>query len=292
MLKHRLPTGAVLIALSLLLGWLDALAEHRWNVRGLALALVMAPIAAISGVELASMLRAVGGRLSDRLGGASAVAGLVVGAIASITRANHAASEVITPLTALWLAIALVWMSRHKHTDGAMVGAAGAMLIFMYLGLLPSYYLVIRQRETIWTVITIILTVKSCDIGAYFVGSTLGRRKLIPWLSPGKTWVGLLGGLAVASLVSALIAWLSQRTQIGEAVQFPLGPLPAAGFGALLAGVGQAGDLAVSLFKRDANQKDTSARLPGMGGVLDVIDSLIFVAPAAAWILIIIESTL
>jgi phosphatidate cytidylyltransferase len=281
-LKHRLPTGAVLIALMLLVGWLDGRAEVLWSVQGIVLAFVMTPIVVLAGIELAGLCCGAGVKMSASMGGASAFVGFAVGSAAALShRQGLSLAGVILPLgIAGWLAASLIWSARHRRTDGAMLSIAGAMLLFLYLGVIPAQYLAIRQRETAWTVIAIILIVKSCDIGAYFVGSAIGKRKLIPWLSPGKTWEGLLGGIATSALLAALIAWLSCNTKLGVSLAFPVTPIVAAGIGAVLAVIGQAGDLAVSLFKRDAGVKDTAAIIPGM----------IFVAPAASWIFIVLHT--
>jgi phosphatidate cytidylyltransferase len=104
---------------------------------------------------------------------------------------------------------------------------------------------------------------------------------MIPWLSPGKTWEGLAGGVAFAALVGGLLAlgslsWL----QTSDHVPIWLGVM----CGVVFAIVGQFGDLTMSLLKRGAGLKDSSRVLPGLGGVLDVIDSPLMVAPVAFWI--------
>jgi phosphatidate cytidylyltransferase len=117
--------------------------------------------------------------------------------------------------------------------------------------------------------------VKSTDIGAYFGGRALGRHKLIPWLSPGKTWEGLVCGVLTAGLVGALLArWIHLPT-------FPLPWWKGFVFGMVIGGIGQLGDLLESLMKRDAEVKDSGKLIPGFGGVLDVIDSPLLAAPFA-----------
>ncbi|MEL7238219.1 MAG: phosphatidate cytidylyltransferase, partial [Planctomycetota bacterium] len=102
-------------------------------------------------------------------------------------------------------------------------------------------------------------------------GKSLGKHKLIPFLSPGKTWEGLAGGVVTAALVGAACApGLDLLTWWKGAI-----------FGAVIGVVGQAGDLLESLMKRDADVKDSSQLLPGFGGVLDVIDSPLVAAPVA-----------
>ncbi len=286
MLKHRLPTGAALIALAILIAWLDQWIESKWSIRGLALAVAAAPLLTLAALELSTMLRAVGTRIPRGLAGASALAGFLTGAVSAMSSAGADTRFLITPLLALWLIVTLVCVSWHRRTEGALLGAAGAVLIFAYLGLIPAYFLVLRQHTTAWTLMSIILIVKSCDMGAYFTGRAIGRRKLIPWLSPGKTWEGLIGGVVVSAGVAALISWIGRSGGGSEWLAFPVSPIPALALGAALALIGQFGDLAASLFKRDSGLKDASATLPGLGGVLDVIDSLIFAAPAAHWLIV------
>jgi phosphatidate cytidylyltransferase len=120
-----------------------------------------------------------------------------------------------------------------------------------------------------------------CDTGAYFTGRAIGRHKLIVWLSPGKTWEGLIGGVITSSLVGLLFAWLSQRfLSPGDHVPLHLGAI----WGCIFGLVGQFGDLMKSLLKRGAGIKDSSSLLPGLGGVLDVLDSPLMVAPVAYWL--------
>ncbi len=115
----------------------------------------------------------------------------------------------------------------------------------------------------------LILVSKSGDIGAYFIGTKMGRRSLIPRISPKKTVEGMLGGLAFSVFVSlACSSFL--RT-------FPLMNLLVLGL--VLGALAQIGDLSESLIKRDCAVKDSGKTLPGLGGVLDIIDSLLFTAP-------------
>jgi phosphatidate cytidylyltransferase len=110
---------------------------------------------------------------------------------------------------------------------------------------------------------------------------------MIPWLSPGKTWEGVAGGLAVSALVGALGRWLlvSQGLLVPTALNGHLAWVLLGGAiaGLIFGGVGQVGDLMASLLKRDAGVKDSGSTVPGFGGVLDVIDSPLLVAPVAYW---------
>jgi phosphatidate cytidylyltransferase len=180
----------------------------------------------------------------------------------------------IIVFTMLSAALRRAW---GKHTQEAITAMAGTVLAMMYLGGLAWFLVALRVKHSnhftgsTMTVVMILLTVKFTDIGAYFGGRALGRHKLIPWLSPGKTWEGLACGMLTAGLVGALCApWVFS-------VSWPKGLI----FGIMIGGVGQLGDLLESLMKRDAEVKDSSHLIPGFGGVLDVIDSPLLAAPFA-----------
>lgn len=114
------------------------------------------------------------------------------------------------------------------------------------------------------------------DIGAYAVGRTMGRHKLIPSVSPGKTVEGAVGGL----VASVLVAWLYVRFVLTSA-QLGFTPLGLSVFAVAVSMAAQIGDLAESLIKREAGVKDSSRIIPGHGGVLDRFDSLLFVLPVS-----------
>ena len=167
----------------------------------------------------------------------------------------------------------------------------GATLGYGYL-LRYHPYAVGRAAGAALLALPLILTWTS-DIGAYFVGRALGRRKLIPAVSPGKTWAGAIGALVACMLV----AWVYQRWVLVPYATLALRPLApafaASGaliFGAVVSVAAQVGDLAESLIKRESGVKDSSHLIPGHGGVLDRLDSLFFVLPVAYlafdWLLI------
>ena len=176
----------------------------------------------------------------------------------------------------LLAALRRAWM---KQTQEAIVRMAGTVLATLYLGGLAWFLIALRVkhsetggfRGSTMIIVMILLVVKFTDIGAYFGGRALGRRKLIPWLSPGKTWEGLFFGLLTAGGVAMLCAkWIE-----------PLVWWKALLFGIIIGGIGQIGDLLESLMKRDAEVKDSGKLIPGFGGVLDVIDSPLLAAPFA-----------
>ncbi len=208
---------------------------------------------------------------------------------------QNALAVYATLFVILFLA-SLVRFSWGGNTEGAVTAGAAVLFGMMYLGVLPGFYLAIRQWHSAWVVVAVMLITKSCDIGAYFTGRAIGKHKLIPWLSPGKTWEGLAGGLVFSTVLSTvLVMWANQagmwtyEVSIGygytQDVPYELwwwfGPLA----GLLLGLLGQFGDLVASLFKRDAGVKDSGSTVPGFGGILDVLDSPIVVAPVAYWLL-------
>ncbi len=129
-----------------------------------------------------------------------------------------------------------------------------------------------------WLLWYTICVVKITDIGAYFIGSAFGKRKLFERISPAKTWEGVIGGALCGVLMSLAFYFFSKDT-FAYAVQFS--SLDAIILGILLSVAGIVGDLFESLLKRSAGTKDASSLIPGMGGLLDVLDSILFAAPIA-----------
>ena len=129
------------------------------------------------------------------------------------------------------------------------------------------------------------------DTGAYCCGSLLGRHKLFPRISPGKSWEGSIGGGLITVLVSQVIVWLGPSTILadGTAVVFGLTALQWAGFALVVVVFGTWGDLVESLLKRTLGVKDSGNILPGHGGMLDRFDSSLLAIPAAAAYLLTLE---
>jgi phosphatidate cytidylyltransferase len=126
-----------------------------------------------------------------------------------------------------------------------------------------------------------VLLTWSSDTGAYFVGRLVGRTKLMPAVSPAKTVEGALGGVAL----SVIMCFVFVRTLLVPQGQLGLSPTGMVLFGIAIAVAAQLGDLFESLLKREAHVKDSSGLLPGHGGFLDRVDSLLFVLPVAALLL-------
>lgn len=196
--------------------------------------------------------------------------------------------------TLIWLTLALAgaaWLvARRRHPEHAIGDIGVTLLTVLYLGFLAQYLLRLRLSGPAggWLLLYAVGVVKMCDIGAWFTGRSFGRRKLIEWLSPKKTVEGLAGGVIASCLVAVLAAWLVRSSSsASDALRdaFP-GHGRALAFGLLAALVGQAGDLLESLFKRDAQVKDSAAAIPSFGGVLDILDSPLLAAPVACWVLL------
>lgn len=182
-----------------------------------------------------------------------------------------------------WPATVVIIFIRQftrENTFEALGGVATTLFGLAYIAALFSYLFYIRTidpRQGAWLVCYLILVTKMGDAGAYVVGNLIGRHTLIERISPKKTVEGLIGAVGVSALTAVAAA-----PMLGRAI----GPWLSLCLGVFLGVVGQLGDLAESLLKRDCQVKDTSVLLPGLGGVLDVIDSLLFTAPLFYGILI------
>lgn len=156
---------------------------------------------------------------------------------------------------------------------------AGGTLTFAYL--LRHHRFVASAEAGAALVLFPVVVTWASDIGAYFAGRAIGGAKLMPSVSPGKTRAGAWGAL----VTSAGVAWAYNRYALPHFAQMHLLTLVAVAFGLVVSAVGQVGDLAESMFKREANVKDSSHLLPGHGGVLDRLDSVYFALPVAYLVL-------
>jgi phosphatidate cytidylyltransferase len=186
-------------------------------------------------------------------------------------------------LAAAVMVVFVAEMAAFREPGRSVMRAALAIWLFAYVGLLPSFLAQLRWEGPTLAHSTAALTLaifvpKCCDIGAYFTGRLIGRHRMTPVLSPKKTWEGAAGGLIAAVVVSALL------DRLGPAQVLRGNLAIEAGFGLTVGMAGMLGDLAESLVKRDFQHKDASQALPGYGGVLDVVDAILFAAPvASAW---------
>ena len=182
------------------------------------------------------------------------------------------------------IVIIFIRQFTRANTFEALGGLATTLFGLAYIAALFSYLFYIRTidievdpQRGAWLVLFLILVTKMGDVGAYVVGNLMGRRTLIARISPRKTLEGFIGAVIVSGLTSMAAASMLGR---------PVGPVRALLLGLFLGICGQLGDLAESLLKRDCQVKDTGALIPGLGGVLDAIDSLLFTAPLFYGILI------
>ncbi len=178
------------------------------------------------------------------------------------------------PLVVFFLGFLVIFALHFQQKDGAVVDLSvssfGLLYIAVPMGMLLGILYISPMGR--WWIAYLLVVTKITDIGAYFAGSLWGRRKLAPHISPGKTVEGAIFGLISAVAASYAFHFLSQGSR------FQLTTLEWVSFGLILGAIGQFGDLSESLLKRDANKKDSNA-LPGLGGVLDAVDSLLFNTP-------------
>ncbi len=188
------------------------------------------------------------------------------------------------------LAAFLGEMHRYERPGEVMERLGLTVFALAYVGVLLSFVAQMRLLgpETgpmgAWGVpalASLVITVKMCDVGAYTFGRLLGKHKMSPVLSPGKTWEGALGGVTFACLGG----WLSLNLLSPSMGVTPRSSWVFVVYGVLIGVTGIFGDLAESLVKRDTGRKDSSAWMPGFGGVLDLLDSVLYAAPVAflAW---------
>jgi phosphatidate cytidylyltransferase len=187
---------------------------------------------------------------------------------------------------ALWCILLLVITSNffrilayhdlRKGLDSCM----GTILGIVYVPLLWSFvvrlFLVGDLSKPGWAAFYAILCMKMADSGGYFFGTRFGKNKLAPTISPKKSWEGLGGGIVFCMAIN--IVWLVvSQGRINSAISFSLGHALVLGF--LFPIVGTLGDLVESIFKRAVDVKDSNTMVYGLGGILDMIDSILFAAP-------------
>jgi phosphatidate cytidylyltransferase len=263
----RVATALVLLPVVLWLLWIG----------GLPFALLVSGAAAVCAWELNELAEQQPGGASPparrrRVRGgviASTAAAFLLPITEGLEVHGFTARGILGALVMVALADALLFdpdLARAPQRVGtAVLGAA-------YPGILLAMVVRLRQMPdgVAWLILTLVVTWLN-DTGAYFAGRAYGSRKLYPRISPSKTWEGALGGLA-ASVLGALavkgLGWLPQLPWWGSVV-----------VGAGAAVLGPVGDLSESMLKRAYGAKDSSALLPGHGGLLDRVDALLFTAP-------------
>ena len=300
MLRWRLISAAVILAILLTIVWLD----YKRVVFGVPGAWLLPVLLAVSMLATAEVLRLLEANGHRPIGWLVYAGNLLIPLTAALVAVFELAGLMFPagsplgpfgwPVVALALSAAAILigeMARFTRPGTAIVNAALAIFTLVYIGLLISFWSYLRLfHDNQWglaALFSTLLIVKMADTGAFAFGKNFGRTKMMPILSPGKTWEGALGGIATACLTSwAFFAYIAP--QIVDSAAYVEPPLWAAlTYGLLLAVAGMVGDLAESLLKRDMQRKDSSTWLPGLGGVLDIIDAVLIAAPVAwlCWVL-------
>ena len=277
MLKYRLIFGTLMtiffVGVVIFGGWLDGSITTGTNddkpVKATILCILIALLAIPAQMEFAKLAKAKNLKIF-----------LPVSIIASILFATawyQLQIVKIDPLKYTFFLAAFVFgaVFLYQHiffgTTQAIANCGVNYLSIVYIGVFSAFVLAIGVDFGTWPVLMFVLTVKASDIGAYTIGSLFGKHKFSPEISPKKTWEGLAGAIGFAIIVSFIFA------KSFVIINWYMTVI----FGFLMAFIGQLGDLAESMMKRDAQQKDSSSHVPGFGGLLDIIDSPLAAAPFA-----------
>ncbi|MFC4728502.1 phosphatidate cytidylyltransferase [Coralloluteibacterium thermophilus] len=195
----------------------------------------------------------------------------VIAAIAWASRGNTALLTMATLLGALWWVLAFVWLLRFDFASRDTTWARMLKLGAGSLCVIPAWcaLALLHSESPRWALVAL-ASIWAADSAAYFAGRFLGRRKLAPRISPGKTWAGVWGGLAGCILIALAFAMI-----LGIETSYLLLALLAAVAGAFSV----VGDLFESLIKRHSGIKDSGSILPGHGGILDRIDGILAALP-------------
>ena len=177
--------------------------------------------------------------------------------------------DIFTLFLAFTLMTCFLYQRIRYGLSGVLANCGAACFSILYLGLLGAFVPATYVDFGPWHLLMFIFVVKCSDIGAYTAGLLLGKHKFSPVISPKKTWEGMAGAVVLAALVAVAFAVFCDIMSWRLAIVF----------GVVFAFIGQLGDLAESMLKRDAETKDSSNSVPGFGGILDVVDSILITAP-------------
>jgi len=290
MLRQRLLVSVLLIpSLVGLLAW-----DHHLGEAAPVLLVLAVLLALRSAWELALLQRLRGLYSAWPLAGVAAAALVLAGwspaawgdHIAPLMDQTEPLERIALVFTVEVLLLLFIGALRFREPGQSLTGLGAELLVIVYTGFLLAVTAQLR-----WTpgagagylaLGSLVVAAKLGDTGAYTLGKLFGRRKLSPRLSPGKTWMGAWGAVLGASLGACL--WLQLAApafQVNGSPCHAPGWAWAALYGALIGVSGLIGDLCESLMKRDAEVKDSASLLPGMGGVLDLLDSILYAGPVA-----------
>ncbi len=191
----------------------------------------------------------------------------------------------LPPDTVLWTIMLVAVLSiffrilAYPNMRDGLNNAMGTLLGLMYVPFLWSFFIRVFLSGDLdkpaWAAFYLLLSTKMSDSGGYFIGTRFGKHKLAPVISPKKSWEGLAGGILFCLVVNIL--WLIVSG--GKLGSFDFGFADAIALSVLFPIVGTAGDLVESMFKRAVDVKDSNTMVYGLGGILDMIDSVLFNAP-------------
>jgi len=305
LLRLRLLSAAVILAVLFALVWLDYQRMYV-GVEGVWLLPIFVVITVLATEEVLSLLAAKEWRpvawplyVGNVLLSLAACGPIWVRLLALDTKRGlpHELSQPLGPLglmalvLALWSAVVFaVEMQRFQRPGKTILQLALAIFTLLYVGVLYGFLAALRlfhgHEWGLLALLSLLAVVKMSDTGAYFAGRLLGRHKMTPILSPKKTIEGAIGGIVAACISSWGVFYFVGPYLVGSKFVMPsiAGWLS---YGLVIAVAGMIGDLAESLLKRDMEQKDSSTWLPGLGGVLDIIDSVLVAGPFAygCWLL-------
>jgi phosphatidate cytidylyltransferase len=290
MLRWRLLLGFVFVTALVGLFWGDAYLAGQGRPAGLLLVPLAVVVAVLAAQEYLGMVHQREPQVSSAITYVATAAIVAAPWLAQFSEHSPSDLQLVALVTSL-LAVVMLEICRYDKDSSERVIERLAVGVFgiAYVGLLMSF--VVRLRMSSWglfPLISMLVVVKLGDIGAYTVGRLIGKHKLAPKLSPGKTIEGLAGGVLFSIGGFFGLAAIAAPTARACGFEFPGDRLVTfAGIGMLclycvVVGLtGVAGDLIESLLKRDFGRKDSSTWMPGFGGILDLVDSPLLAAPVA-----------
>jgi len=216
-LRERLLFGPVFIVLLIGLVWADEWIGTKTGYEAVLIYPAILAIAVFASFELISMVQAHGVSASRGLTMLAVALGVSVASVTSDDLRAISGIAVACTSAGAVLFVSMVYYARQKSADGVVAATAVTVLAFVYIGLLGGFIVMLAKDFSGWLVLGVLLTTKSCDIGAYFTGSAIGKSKLIEWLSPKKTLEGLAGGMAASVVVAVGVPWAVERFEIGRA---------------------------------------------------------------------------
>ena len=275
MLRHRLLFGILMtlffVTVVIFDGWLDgsltASSADDKDIQGSIFCILIALLAIPANLELSRLAATKNLKIFAPV---SIIASILLATSRYWMQLLEIRPELYLSFLLVFTLLSLfVYQHLHYGTSGVLANCGVNCLSILYLGLLSGFCIAIRIDFGLWPLMMFVFVVKSADIGAYSIGTVFGKHKFSPKISPGKSWEGMAGAIGAAAIVAIGFAGSCDIMSFWNAMVF----------GICFAFIGQLGDLAESMMKRDAEKKDSANKVPGFGGVLDIIDSPLIAAP-------------